>query len=67
MVLNNNSKLCCFEEVLVMRSVNKLLRKDEVWVIKLILFQVGVLLICGLIYIGQLISWHYHADLVYYY
>ena len=56
MVLNNNSKLCCFDEVLVMRIVNKLLRKDEVWVIKLILFQVGVLLICGLIYIGQLIS-----------
>ena len=39
-----------------MRIVNRLLEKDEVWVIKLILFQVGVLSICGLVYIGKLLS-----------
>ncbi len=39
-----------------MRIVTKLLEKDEVWVIKLIVFQIGILIICGLIYIGQLLS-----------
>ncbi len=39
-----------------MKIVNKLLEKDEVWVIKLILFHVGILSICGLVYIGKLLS-----------
>jgi len=36
--------------------VNKVLEKDEVWVIKLVLFQVGVLLLCGLITIAKYLS-----------
>jgi len=36
--------------------VNKVREKDEIWVIKLVLFQVGVLLLCGLVYIGRYLS-----------
>lgn len=41
-------KLNCF--------LNKVLDKDEVWVLKLVLFQIGVLIICGLVYVGRLLS-----------
>jgi hypothetical protein len=36
--------------------LKRILEKDEIWVIKLVLFQVGILSILGLVYIGKLIS-----------
>jgi len=36
--------------------LNKVLEKDEIWVIKLVLFQIGILSICGLVYIGRYLS-----------
>ena len=36
--------------------INKVLEKDEVWVMKLVIFQIGILFLCGLVYIGKLIS-----------
>ena len=39
-----------------MKIVKEVIEKDIQWVIKLVLFQVGILSICGLIYIGKLLS-----------
>ena len=36
--------------------LKRILEKDEIWVIKLLLFQVGILSILGLVYIGQYLS-----------
>jgi len=39
-----------------MLVLKRVLEKDVVWMIKLILIHLGILTICGLIYIGRYLS-----------
>jgi hypothetical protein len=56
MVLNNTSIVIVDWRYIVKHIVNRILEKDEIWVIKLLLFQSGILVILGLIYIGRYLS-----------